>query len=61
MCDRVLIINRGKIAADGTPNDLAGNLQNMTRLFVVLKGPQQEIKNALGSLEGLRKIVEQPT
>ncbi len=58
-CDRVLIINKGKIVADGAPSDLAGTLQNVTRLFVALKGPQEEIEAALASLEGALRVLPQ--
>ncbi len=51
-CDRVLIIHRGKIVGDGSPNELGGGMQNKTRLKVSLKGPQDLIKSALAELPG---------
>lgn len=55
-CDRVLIINAGKIVADGPPEELAGNLQNKTRLYVEFKAPRDSVKEALQSLPGLSSI-----
>jgi ABC-2 type transport system ATP-binding protein len=51
-CDRVLIISKGKIAADGTPNDLAGALQNVNRLFVSFRASPSEVEPALRGLSG---------
>jgi len=41
------------IAADGSPEELSGSLQNKNRLYVELKGPGPEIEHALGALSGL--------
>ena len=38
VCSRVLIINRGKIVADGTPDTLRAGLQGRQRLLVQVKG-----------------------
>jgi len=38
VCSRVLIINRGKIVADGTPETLRAGLQGRQRLLVQVKG-----------------------
>ncbi len=59
-CDRVLIISKGKIAADGTPNDLAGSLQNVNRLFVALKGPKEQVEQELRELSGVSRFLSQP-
>ena len=37
-CDRVVIIDRGKIVADGTPAELQSSFQGKDRLFLELKG-----------------------
>lgn len=57
-CDRVLIISGGKIVADGEPKSLAGELQNVTRLYVALKGPQAEIREELSRMEGVNRLVD---
>jgi ABC-2 type transport system ATP-binding protein len=58
-CDRILIINRGKIVADGTPSDLTGSMKNMNRLFVALKGPQEAVRSKLQALSGVQSIKEE--
>ena len=56
-CDRVIIINAGKIVADGTPADLAGDMADKNRLHVELKGPKDDIRRALAGLPGASQIV----
>lgn len=51
-CDRVIIINGGRIVADGAPSDIAGSIQNKNRLFVDLKGPRQAVEQSLRALPG---------
>jgi ABC-2 type transport system ATP-binding protein len=55
-CDRILIINKGKIVADGSPDVLTGSVQNVTRLVVSLKGPQDEIQRRLAELPGVQRV-----
>src|SRR5258706_4684838 len=58
-CDRILIINKGKIVADGTPENLTGASQNVNRLYVSLRGPLEQIEGRLQSLSGVQKIFSQ--
>lgn len=60
-CDRVLIINKGKIVADGKPGEIASNVQNQNRLIVSLHGPSEQVEQELASLSGVRKISKQDT
>jgi ABC-2 type transport system ATP-binding protein len=55
-CDRILIINKGKIVGDGTPEDLTGATQNSNRLFVACKAPQDRLESSLHSLPGIRSL-----
>lgn len=58
-CDRVLIINKGKIVADGKPGELAPDVQNLNRLVVALKGPSDLVEQELKALSGVKKISKQ--
>lgn len=51
-CDRVLIINRGRIVADGTPDSLRAAARGQERLFVEVKGPSDQVRLALERLPG---------
>ncbi|MBI5208996.1 MAG: ATP-binding cassette domain-containing protein [Elusimicrobia bacterium] len=55
-CDRVIILNAGRIVADGTPDELAGNLQDKNRLYVELKGPAADILPSLERLPGAAAV-----
>lgn len=53
VCDRVLIISAGKLAAQGTPEELAGQLAARGTLSATAKGSREEILAAAGQVEGL--------
>ena len=55
-CDRVIIITAGKIVADGTPADLAGDMADKNRLHVELKGPPDDIRKSLAGLAGASQV-----
>ncbi|MCX5794251.1 MAG: ATP-binding cassette domain-containing protein [Elusimicrobia bacterium] len=59
-CDRVIIINAGKIVADGTPAELAGDMADKNRLHVELKGPQDDILQALTQVAGASHVAGEP-
>ena len=43
VCDRIVIINKGKIVADGSADELKSNIQNKTKLSLELIAPENEI------------------
>jgi ABC-2 type transport system ATP-binding protein len=55
-CDRVLIVNKGKIVGDGTPYELGGEMQNKNRLKISLKGPEESVRQALVDLPGAASV-----
>ena len=59
-CDRVLIINKGKLVADGIPSELAGHMQNVTKLEVSFKGPRADIEAALKILPAVKTVAFRP-
>ena len=56
ICQRVLIINEGKIVAEDTPENLASGLQGMDKLEVEVGGPVAQVLQALRAVEGVEKI-----
>jgi ABC-2 type transport system ATP-binding protein len=58
ICSRVLIINEGKIAAQGTPEEIAGTMKGGDTWELLLKGADAEtIRDKLVSLgEGLSSV-----
>jgi ABC-2 type transport system ATP-binding protein len=55
-CKRVLIINRGRIVADGTTNELRAAASGRDRLTVEIKGPAPEVRQALEQLNGAARV-----
>lgn len=50
-CTRILIINDGKIVANGTPAELAGQARGEEIVHISIRGPQAEIAAKLDALE----------
>lgn len=57
-CSRAIIINEGKIAAEGTPKDLAGKLKGKNIIYIKVKGPKQEVLNCLNEMENVESAKE---
>ncbi|MCL1882596.1 MAG: ABC transporter ATP-binding protein, partial [Defluviitaleaceae bacterium] len=60
VCDRVLIINSGKIVASGTPQGLSEGLQK-GQMKVRVKGEREEILSALNEVALITNIGEEKT
>ncbi|MBW7897928.1 putative ABC transporter ATP-binding protein YxlF [Candidatus Brocadiaceae bacterium B188] len=59
LCGRVIIINKGKIVAMDTPSNLAAQLRSGNNITLEVRGNGEKIKNALSSIEGVKKVVWQ--
>ncbi|MBD3297855.1 MAG: ATP-binding cassette domain-containing protein [candidate division Zixibacteria bacterium] len=55
-CRRVLIINRGRIVADGTTSELRAAASGRDRLTVEIKGPEGEVRQALEQVNGAARV-----
>ena len=53
VCDRVIIINKGKIAADRRTEDIAAAVEGNRRLSVKICGPVKEVLSLLRGLPGV--------
>jgi ABC-2 type transport system ATP-binding protein len=54
VCDRVVIINKGKIAAEDTPRNLTARMKGGDRVRLEVAAPEPAIRQLLGSVEGAR-------
>lgn len=52
-CDRILIISRGQLVANGTLDDLIGQVRSVNRLYVAIRGTEETITPQLSQLEGI--------
>ena len=56
LCQRVIIVNQGRVIAEDTPKNLTDKLQKGLRTILVVDGPQDQIKSKLASIEGISKV-----
>jgi len=56
VCHRVLIMNRGKIVATDTPENLSQRISGKSRLSLRIEGPSHGIESKLGSLKGVKHL-----
>jgi len=55
-CDRVVIINKGKIAAVDTPENLTTQLKGGERVHLEVKGEEENLRTALEAIEGVNRV-----
>ncbi|MFZ0211183.1 MAG: ABC transporter ATP-binding protein [Candidatus Acidiferrales bacterium] len=55
-CDRVVIINNGKIVAVDTPENLTHQLKGGGRIRVEVQAPEKALRDALTQISGVRKV-----
>ena len=53
VCDRIVIINRGKIVADEKTENITRAINSNKRFQIKVCGPQREVLNALRSKQGI--------
>lgn len=57
VCERVVIINKGEIAAIDTPNNLSKGFNNASKLSVTVAGPKSSVVSTIKEIYGV-KLVE---
>lgn len=53
VCDRVIVINRGKIVADKRTEELASAVEGNRRMAIKVCGPEKDVISALRALPGV--------
>ena len=56
VCERIIIINKGKIIADDTPANLSRNLSNDHSIAVRAVGNEADIRKILSSVNGVKSV-----
>src|SRR5438552_3131907 len=59
-CDRVVIINRGRIAAVDTPDNLTTQLKGSERVRIEVRGEEEPLREAIDQVEGVTKVEIEP-
>ena len=57
VCDRLVIINGGKIVADDTAENLTRKLSKDFRYIIRVEGPQEDIQKVLSSIPGMKEVL----
>jgi ABC-2 type transport system ATP-binding protein len=55
-CDRVIIINQGKIVAEGSPDQLMAKFQTQDEIIMTIKGPKSLISSSLNDLPAVSTV-----
>lgn len=55
-CQRIIIINRGKLVASGTPDELRQKVATGSRLIVELQGDEPAIASAIREMNGVTNV-----
>jgi ABC-2 type transport system ATP-binding protein len=56
VCERIIIINEGRIVAVDTPDNLMNQLEKTTRLFIKVEGEADAVLGEIGALHGIKTI-----
>ncbi|HHT95576.1 MAG TPA: ATP-binding cassette domain-containing protein [Clostridia bacterium] len=56
ICERVVIINKGKIVAEDTPDRLSASLSKIAKLNLTVKGDKDKVLKTLGNIPNVRYV-----
>ena len=56
VCERVLIINKGKLIADERTEDIVKTIEDGYGLSVKIAGPERDVEQALSRISGVKKV-----
>lgn len=56
VCDRVIIINQGKIVSEGTPEEITQKTGAVESFYIKIKGEKEKIWEKLSQIEGVEKV-----
>lgn len=57
-CQKVIIINQGRIQAEGTPENLKSNLGSGTIILVTVEGDPSRVQETLGRIGGVKRVAQ---
>lgn len=59
-CDRVVIINKGKIAAVDTPQNLTSQLKGGQKIRIEVEAPERRLREVLAQIPGASRVEVEP-
>jgi ABC-2 type transport system ATP-binding protein len=60
VCDRIVIINKGRIVADGSTQQLQNNFQNKNKLVLEIMASEDELSSLADAVEGVELLSIEP-
>lgn len=57
VCDRIVVINQGKIVADDTADNLSNTLTADHKLIARIDGPREEVMKVVGAIPGVVTVL----
>lgn len=60
ICDRILIINKGKIVVEDTPQNLQAKLAGAQRVQLRVRGEADELPGKISEISGVQEVKVQP-
>lgn len=56
ICSRVIVINKGKLVADDTPDNLSRTLSVDHKLITRIDGPSEEVRSMIQRIPGMQQV-----
>ena len=56
VCDRVIVIARGRVVGEGTPDELSVRVGRRRRVVIRVDGPPEEVAAALSAVPGVLRV-----
>ena len=56
VCERVVIIDKGKIVAVDTPENLSRSISTSARMVITVAGPKGSVLDALKGIYGVKRV-----
>lgn len=56
VCERIIVINKGNMIADDTPENLSGQLSDDHSLTYRIAGPRVDVMKLIGSVRGVKTV-----
>ena len=57
VCDKIIVINEGKVVANDTEENLSNKLSNEHKLMTKIEGSKEKVLRALQGIKGIDKVV----
>ena len=57
LCERVIILNRGRVVAEDSPESLTVRIQHGIRTLISVRAPEHEVISKISSLDGVTRVM----